>query len=61
MKVYITMASDYSYEEVREIRSLDALDELRKEFNYPRFVLDFRPCTRKGADMSVIVYDDYIE
>ena len=59
MKAYITIASDYSYEEVREIRSLDALDELRKEFNYPRFVLDFRP--RRGADMSIVVYDDYIE
>jgi hypothetical protein len=61
MKVYITIASDWDYEEVREIQSLEALDELRKEFNYPRFVLDFRPCTRKGADMSLIVYDDYIE
>ena len=61
MKVYITIASDWDYEEVREIQSLEALDELRKEFNCPRFVLDFRPHTRKGADMSVIVYDDYIE
>ena len=61
MKVYITIASDWEYEEVREIQSLEALNGLRKEFNCSRFVLDFRPLLRKGADMSVIVYDDYIE
>lgn len=60
MKVFIEMASDYSYEEVREFNSLeDAFTTLREEFKENRFVIDFE--SRKSVDADIIIYDAWIE
>lgn len=60
MKVFIEMASDWSYEEIREFNSLeDAFATLREEFKENRFVIDFE--SRKSVDVDIIIYDGWIE
>jgi hypothetical protein len=60
MTVFIKMASDWSYEEIREFDSLEnAFATLRKEFKENRFVVDFK--SRKAADVDIMIYDTWIE
>lgn len=60
MKVFIEMASNWRYEEIREFNSLeDAFATLRKEFKENRFVIDFE--SRKAVDADIMIYDDWIE
>lgn len=59
MKAYITIASDWSYEKIKEFNSLeDAFATLRKEFKKDAFVIDFKS---DKADIDITIYDTWIE
>lgn len=55
MKAMIKKASDWDYEEIREINTLTELKEI-----YSGFVIDFNP-TDKNVDVEIWIYDDYME
>ena len=59
MKVLVLKASDYTYEEIKEINSLQDLQNI-----YHSLVIDFEKADDYGySDIDVIVriYDDYLE
>lgn len=59
MKAFIEIASDWSYEAVREFNSLeDAFATLRREFKKNSFVVDF---DSSKADVDITIYDTWIE
>ncbi len=64
MKAYITKASNSAFREVREIESNDFL-KLMKEFDsdiiIERTKLTVPDELYDKVDLSIIIYDDYIE
>lgn len=63
MKVKITKASDFKFEEMREISTLQDLKEIEKEFSSELIVrfADVEEQQEEGFDISIIIYDDYVE
>ena len=61
MKIKIEIASDWEYEEIREVENLDCLRELCEEFNDTRFIVEFIPLHRDKIDAIITIYDDYVE
>lgn len=62
-KIKIMKASDYNYKEMREISTLEDLEQIAREFN-DSIVIRFLDKNEKKAeqyDISAIIYDDYLE
>lgn len=55
MKVLVIKASDDEYEEIKEINTIEEIEQI-----YKRIVIDFRR-KRKGTNATITIYDDYIE
>lgn len=65
MLIRITKASDFNYQEDREIESLDDLVKIAHEFKDPNVEWDaslvLHPYNDKPFRFVVQIYDDYIE
>ena len=61
MKLLVTKASDYRYEEFREFNSLEELVDLAEAEGYSLILgKHFCAATEEYA-LGVMIYDDYIE
>ena len=63
MKVKITKASDFKFEEMRKISTLQDLKGIEEEFSSELIVrfADIEEQQEEGFDISIIIYDDYVE
>ena len=63
MKVKLRKASDWNFEEVREVETLNDLKALEEEFSSELIVnfLDNEEKAEEGVDIDITIYDDYVE
>lgn len=62
MKAFITKASDYDHEEVKEFNTLmDLLNYVKKNGSIIVSKAHSWDKERYGADFDIVIYDDYIE
>lgn len=58
MQCCVTKASEWKYEEIVEINTLEELIEFGRKNGSFIFYADNK---REGCDHSILIYDDYIE
>lgn len=63
MKVKLRKASDWNFEEVREVETLNDLKALEEEFSSELIInfLDNEEKAEEGVDIDITIYDDYVE
>lgn len=59
-KVRIIRASDWDFEEIKEIDSLDELFKYKEQYKCNQFVIHFNS-PKHRYDIDITIYDDYIE
>ena len=59
MEIRITKTSNWDFEEIREVKSLDCLFELAKEFSCNQFVVEVPSFFNSDADVEI--YDTWRE
>lgn len=56
MKALIYKASDYKYKEIKEINNINDLKNI-----YNNIIIDFTFEEETQTDMTITIYDDYVE
>lgn len=56
MKIMVKKASDYKFEEIRVINTLEELKQIDNDI-----IIDFAAGALYNCDAEVIIYDDYVE
>lgn len=61
MRIKITKTSDWNFEEIREVESLDCLFRLAEEFKSCQFVITIYMEYADECDVEIEIYDDWRE